>query len=54
MCDAPSGPNPGSSWRNLTSGDMPLTERLRRLASNSWVKVRHRQHCCGHYGEPGC
>ena len=47
-------PSPRSSLRNLTSGDMPLPERLRLFATNSWLKVRNRTRCCGHYGEPGC
>jgi len=33
---------------------MPLAERLRLFAANSWLKVRNRKGCCGHYGEPGC
>jgi hypothetical protein len=41
-------------WRNLTDGDLPLPRRLRLIVGNSWWKVRSRQGCCGHYGEPGC
>jgi hypothetical protein len=56
MCDGSHehGPNPRSSWRNLTTGDMPISRRLRLAVANTWSKVRHRQQCCGHYGEPGC
>jgi hypothetical protein len=33
---------------------MRLPERLGRIAANNWLKVRRREACCGHYGEPGC
>ena len=32
----------------------PLGWKLQRLAANMWIKVSHRQQCCGHPGEPGC
>lgn len=34
--------------------DMPLSRKLRLAARNTWIKVRTRQTCCGHPGEPGC
>lgn len=46
--------NPGSLWRNLRENDLPLPRRVRLFAGNSWWKVRNRQGCCGHYGDPGC
>lgn len=50
----PPGPSLGSSWRNLTSGELPVGERLLKVAGNYWRRVRRLQSCCGHYGEPGC
>jgi hypothetical protein len=32
----------------------PLGWKLRRLGANTWIKISHRQQCCGHAGEPGC
>ncbi len=34
--------------------EMPLGLKLRLLARNNWAKMRSRQSCCGHPGEPGC
>jgi len=39
-----------SNWRQ----PMPLNRKLWLFARNSWIKLRHRQACCGHPGEPGC
>ncbi len=33
---------------------MPLGRKLRLLVRNNWIKLRTRQNCCGHPGEPGC
>jgi hypothetical protein len=33
---------------------MPLHRKLRLLFRNNWIKIRTRQDCCGHLGEPGC
>ena len=54
MCSGAHGAGPGSFWQNLTRGDLPLPERLARIAANNWLKVSRRQACCGHHGEPGC
>ena len=36
------------------SAPMPLTTKVRLLVRNNFVKLTHRQGCCGHPGEPGC
>jgi hypothetical protein len=56
MCNGHEAPRPSrsSAWRNITTSDLPLPQRLRLVVANSWWKARHRQSCCGHYGEPGC
>jgi hypothetical protein len=57
MCDGRphrAGPSMGSAWRNLRASDMPLPRRVQRIVVNTWLKARHRRHCCGNYGEPGC
>jgi hypothetical protein len=39
------------NWRN---SDLPFSGKLKKLLGNNWIKVRKRQTCCGHPGEPGC
>ena len=33
---------------------MPLRRKLWLVLRNNWIKLRTRQNCCGHHGEPGC
>jgi len=33
---------------------MPLHRKLYLVFRNNWIKIRMRQDCCGHPGEPGC
>lgn len=33
---------------------MPLHRKLYLVFRNNWIKIRTRQGCCGHLGEPGC
>ncbi len=33
---------------------MPLRRKVYLLFRNNWIKIRTRQDCCGHLGEPGC
>jgi len=33
---------------------MPLRRKIYLLFRNNWIKIRTRQNCCGHLGEPGC
>jgi len=36
------------------SGPLPLKEKIVLLLRNNAIKIRGRQDCCGHPGEPGC
>jgi hypothetical protein len=36
------------------SGPLPLKEKIALLLRNNAIKIRSRQDCCGHPGEPGC
>lgn len=36
------------------SAPMPLRRKLYLAFRNNFTKIRKRQSCCGHYGEPGC
>lgn len=36
------------------SGPLPVSEKIRLLLRNNALKIRNRQDCCGHPGEPGC
>jgi hypothetical protein len=51
-------PEPRSGFRttlsNWTDYDAPFGVKLREAVSNTWIKVRNRQGCCGHHGHPGC
>jgi hypothetical protein len=39
---------------NWTSYDAPVGDKLREAVSNTVIKLRGRQGCCGHQGHPGC
>lgn len=39
------------NWRG---SNLPLIQKLIIAAGNTWIKIRSRQPCCGHPGEPGC
>ncbi|HEX2172004.1 MAG TPA: hypothetical protein VHL09_06120 [Dehalococcoidia bacterium] len=56
-----SGPSPRdrarglrATWENLQSAPYALPDKLRLFARNNLIKLRTRQSCCGHRGEPGC
>jgi hypothetical protein len=36
------------------SGPMPLGRKISLLIRNNATKIKKRQDCCGHPGEPGC
>jgi hypothetical protein len=42
------------SWFNNMSVPMPVHKKLWLILRNFSIKIRHRQNCCGHPGEPGC
>jgi hypothetical protein len=39
------------NWRQ---SDLPFGQKLRLVFSNNWIKIKKRQRCCDHPGEPGC
>jgi hypothetical protein len=39
---------------NWTTYEAPFATKLRMAVSNSLIKLRNRQSCCGHHGQPGC
>jgi hypothetical protein len=39
---------------NWITYDAPFATKLRMAASNTFIKLRKRQACCGHPGQPGC
>lgn len=41
-------------FSNWTTYDAPFGVKLRMALSNTWIKVRTRQNCCGNAGQPGC
>jgi hypothetical protein len=54
--DQESGPHPSSHAMldNWVSYDAPFAVKLRLAVANTLVKLRKRQACCGHHGQPGC
>jgi len=39
------------NWRE---SDLPFLQKLKVAAGNEWIKIKKRQRCCDHPGEPGC
>jgi len=39
---------------NWTGYDAPFAVKLRMAASNTLIKLRKHQGCCGNHGRPGC
>ncbi len=33
---------------------LPWSTKMKLLFRHNWLKLRNRQNCCGHPGEPGC
>ena len=46
--------SPGASLSNWITYDAPFAVKLRMAASNTLIKLRKRQACCGNNGQPGC
>ncbi|MDO8568202.1 MAG: hypothetical protein Q7R57_05750 [Dehalococcoidales bacterium] len=42
------------TFLNNWSAPMPLGRKIRLFFRNNAIKIRKRQSCCGHPGEPGC
>jgi hypothetical protein len=47
-------PSLRASWQNFWQSDMPFVARCQVAFKNNAIKMRTRQNCCGHPGEPGC
>jgi hypothetical protein len=47
-------PSPGAVFSNWTSYDAPFAAKLRMTVSNTLIKLRKQQACCGNNGQPGC
>ena len=47
-------PSPRAMISNWASYDAPFGDKLREAVSNTVIKLRGRQGCCGHHGHPGC
>ena len=45
---------PGAFLSNWTNYQAPLATKLRMAVSNTLVKLRNHQSCCGNHGQPGC
>jgi hypothetical protein len=41
-------------FSNWTTYDAPFATKLRMAASNTFIKLRKHQACCGNNGQPGC
>jgi len=46
-------PSPRDFISNL-SIRLPWRKKIRLLLKNNLLKLKKRQNCCGHPGEPGC
>ncbi len=46
-------PSMGDALANLRGADRPW-QAARGFLTNSWIKLRKRDNCCGNYGDPGC
>lgn len=47
-------PSVGAGYQNWKESDAGFFEKLRLVSRNSWRKMKLRQDCCDHPGEPGC
>ncbi|HSZ47298.1 MAG TPA: hypothetical protein VK823_18300 [Streptosporangiaceae bacterium] len=50
------GPRPSrrALISNWSTYDAPFAVKLRMAVSNTLIKLRRRQACCGNNGQPGC
>lgn len=47
-------PTPAAGLGNWRASPLPFSGKLKLAISNNLIKLRKRQSCCGHHGEPGC
>jgi hypothetical protein len=48
------GASPRVMYSNWTSYDASFADKLRMAVSNTLIKLRTHQSCCGNHGQPGC
>jgi hypothetical protein len=41
-------------FSNWATSDASFAAKLRMAASNTLIKLRNHQGCCGNHGQPGC
>ena len=41
-------------YSNWVTYDAPFVTKMRMAASNTFLKLRKQQSCCGNNGQPGC
>jgi hypothetical protein len=51
---ARSRPSPAAFFSNWATYDAPFVTKVRMAASNTFLKLRKQQSCCGNHGQPGC
>jgi hypothetical protein len=56
MAEHHHGPRSSSKafFANWSTYDASFATKLRMAVSNTVVKLRHHQACCGNHGQPGC
>jgi hypothetical protein len=47
-------PSPRALFSNWATYDASFAVKLRMAVSNTFVKLRNGQACCGNHGQPGC
>ncbi|MGP7995859.1 MAG: hypothetical protein ACLPKI_00760 [Streptosporangiaceae bacterium] len=59
MCQSPdeesrSQPSAAALFANWATYDASFAAKMRMAASNTLIKLRRHQNCCGNHGQPGC
>jgi len=47
-------PSPAALFSNWAASNASFAAKFRMAASNTLVKLRNHQGCCGNRGQPGC
>ncbi len=47
-------PQPGTWFSNWATYDASFATKARMAATNTLIKLRNHQGCCGNHGQPGC
>ena len=46
--------SPNAMFSNWATYDASFATKLRMAVSNTLIKLRNHQSCCGNHGQPGC